>query len=236
MSMDNVDASELAKFASRASEWWDPDGPFTTLHEINDLRVGYIEQRARLAGTRVLDVGCGGGLLCEGLAARGARVTGIDRAAENITAAMQHAAKAGHDIDYRNIDVEHVAAAEAASYDVVTCLEMLEHVPEPERIVAACAAALKPGGTAFFSTLNRNAKSFLLAIVGAEYLLGWLPRGTHEYMKLIRPAELGAACRRSGLDVVELTGLHLNPATGSYWLGGNVDVNYFAVARKPEAK
>ncbi len=235
MSMDNVDASELAKFASRAGEWWDPDGPFKTLHEINDLRVDYIEQRVRLAGARVLDVGCGGGLLCEGLAARGARVAGIDRAAENIAAAMQHAASAGHAIDYRHIDVEQVAVAESCSYDVVTCLEMLEHVPEPERIVAACAAALKPGGTAFFSTLNRNAKSFLLAIVGAEYLLGWLPRGTHEYMKLIRPAELGAACRRNGLDVVELTGLHLNPATRSYWLGGNVDVNYFVVARKPEA-
>jgi 2-polyprenyl-6-hydroxyphenyl methylase/3-demethylubiquinone-9 3-methyltransferase len=236
MSMDNVDASELAKFASRAGEWWDPDGPFKTLHEINDLRVDYIEQRVRLAGARVLDVGCGGGLLCEGLAARGARVAGIDRAAENIAAAMQHAVSAGHAIDYRHIDVEQVAVAEPCSYDVVTCLEMLEHVPEPERIVAACAATLKPGGTAFFSTLNRNAKSFLLAIVGAEYVLGWLPRGTHEYMKLIRPAELGAACRRNGLDIVELTGLHVNPATRSYWLGGNVDVNYFVVARKPEAE
>lgn len=235
MSTDNVDASELAKFASRADEWWDPHGAFKTLHEINDLRVDYIEQRVRLSGARVLDVGCGGGLLCEGLAARGARVDGIDRAAENIAVAMQHAASSGHDISYRNIDVEQVAVSERATYDVVTCLEMLEHVPEPERIVAACAVALKPGGAAFFSTLNRNAKSFVLAIVGAEYLLGWLPRGTHEYTKLIRPAELGAACRRNGLDVVELTGLHLNPLTHSYWLGGNVDVNYFAMARKPEA-
>ena len=235
MSTDNVDASELAKFASRADEWWDREGPFKTLHQINGLRVDYIEQRVRLAGARVLDVGCGGGLLCEGLAARGAHVDGIDRAAENITAAMQHAATSGYDISYRNIDVEQVAVAERGRYDIVTCLEMLEHVPEPERVVAACAAALKHGGTAFFSTLNRNAKSFLLAIVGAEYVLGWLPRGTHEYTKLIRPAELGAACRRNGLEVAELTGLHLNPLTRTYWLGGNVDVNYFAVARKPVA-
>lgn len=236
MSTDNVDAGELAKFASRAHEWWDPQGPFKTLHEINDLRLDYIEQRVRLAGARVLDVGCGGGLLCEGLAARGARVEGIDRAAENISAAMQHAADHGRDIAYRNIDVEQVATAEPGGFDVVTCLEMLEHVPDPERIVAACSTLLKPGGTAFFSTLNRNTKSFLLAIVGAEYVLNWLPRGTHEYAKLIRPAELAAACRRNALAVVEVTGLHFNPLTNSYWLGGNVDVNYFVVARKADVR
>lgn len=233
MSRDNVDAAELAKFASRADAWWDPSGPFKTLHDINPLRADYIERHAALDGARVLDVGCGGGLLSEALAKRGARVEGIDRAAANVAAAIHHAAEAELDIGYRNIDVEQVAADEPATFDVVTCLEMLEHVPEPDRVIAACAAAVKPGGTVVFSTLNRNPKSFMLAILGAEYLLGWLPRGTHEYAKLIRPAELAAACRRHGLDVIELTGLHLNPLTSSYWLGGNVDVNYFAVAKRP---
>jgi 2-polyprenyl-6-hydroxyphenyl methylase/3-demethylubiquinone-9 3-methyltransferase len=232
MSIDNVDATELAKFASRAEEWWDPRGPFKTLHDINPLRVEYIERHVSLAGAHVLDVGCGGGILGEALVARGARVQGIDRAAANITAAMRHAAESRVDITYRNIDVEQVAAEEPGAYDVVTCLEMLEHVPDPDRVVAACSAAVKSGGLVFFSTLNRNPKSFVLAIVGAEYLLGWLPRGTHEYAKLIRPAELAAACRRHRLELLELTGLHLNPLTRSYSLGGNVDVNYFAVAKK----
>jgi 2-polyprenyl-6-hydroxyphenyl methylase/3-demethylubiquinone-9 3-methyltransferase len=232
MTMANVDASELAKFASRAGEWWDPRGAFRTLHEINELRLDYIAQRTELKSARVLDVGCGGGLLAEGLASRGARVTGIDMAPENVAAAAHHAAAGALTIDYRCVDVEELARERAGAFDVVTCLEMLEHVPEPERIVAACAAAVRPGGAVFFSTINRNIKSFALAIVGAEYVLGLLPRGTHEYRKLIRPAELAQWCRRVGLEVGELTGLHFNPVTRDYWLDGNVDVNYFASARR----
>jgi 2-polyprenyl-6-hydroxyphenyl methylase/3-demethylubiquinone-9 3-methyltransferase len=230
--MDNVDSGELAKFAARAGEWWDPDGAFKTLHQINELRLDYVEARAPLAGLHALDVGCGGGLLAEGLAHRGAHVVAIDRAAENVAVAREHATQRGLAIDYRCEDVERVAAESPGGFDVVACFEMLEHVPEPARIVAACAAALRPGGTAFFSTLNRNAKSFAFAIVGAEYVLRLLPRGTHEYLKLIRPSELAAWCRAERLEVVELTGLHMNPLLGSYWLGGNVDVNYFACARK----
>jgi 2-polyprenyl-6-hydroxyphenyl methylase / 3-demethylubiquinone-9 3-methyltransferase len=226
--MANVDSGELAKFASRAAEWWDPRGAFRTLHDINGLRLDYIAARTPLAGLRVLDVGCGGGLLAEGLAERGARVVAIDMAPENIAAARQHATERGLTVDYRCVDVEDVARETAGQFDVVTCLEMLEHVPEPSRIVAACAAALRPGGSAFFSTINRNLKSFAMAIVGAEYVLGLLPRGTHEYAKLIRPAELAAWCRDAGLELSELTGLHHNPATRAYWLDGNVDVNYFA--------
>jgi 2-polyprenyl-6-hydroxyphenyl methylase/3-demethylubiquinone-9 3-methyltransferase len=218
--VDNVDDNELHKFASRAADWWDATGPFKTLHDINELRLDYVQQRAALTGARVLDVGCGGGLVSEGLAERGAQVLGIDMAAENIAVATAHAADRGLSVEYRCIDVERVAADTPERFDVVTCLEMLEHVPDPGRVVAACAAAVRPGGALFFSTINRNPKSFALAIVLAEYL------------KLVQPAELAAWCRHTGLDVQELTGLHLNPLTGTYWLGGNVDVNYFAYARR----
>ena len=232
MTMANVDAAELGKFAARAGEWWDPRGAFRALHEINGLRLDYIAARATLAGARVLDVGCGGGLLAEGLAARGARVVAIDLAPESLAAAVAHAAANALAIDYRCVDAEHIAREMAGGFDIVTCLEMLEHVPEPSEIVAACAAAVRPGGAVFFSTINRNVKSFALAIVGAEYVLGLLPRGTHEYRKLIRPAELALWCRQAGLEVTELTGLHFNPATHVYRLGGNVDVNYFACTRR----
>jgi 2-polyprenyl-6-hydroxyphenyl methylase / 3-demethylubiquinone-9 3-methyltransferase len=233
--MDNVDAGEVAKFASRAAEWWDPTGAFRTLHEINELRIGYVDARSPLAGARVLDVGCGGGLLSEALARRGAEVLGIDLGEANLDAARSHAAAGGVAVDYRHVDVEVLARERPATFDVVTCLEMLEHVPDPQRVVAACAELLVPGGAAFFSTINRNPKSFALAIVGAEYLLGLLPRGSHEYSKMIRPSQLAAWCRGARLQVTELTGLHFNPLLRSCSLGGNVDVNYFLYARKSAA-
>ena len=228
----NADPAELAKFGNLATRWWDVEGPFKPLHAINPLRVDYIAARARLEGARVLDVGCGGGILAEALARRGARVVGTDLAPENIEAAAAHAAKEKLAIDYRLVDVTALAEAEPEGFDVVTCLELLEHVPDPAGIVAACATLARPGGAVFFSTINRNPKSFLLAIVAAEYVLGLVPKGTHEYLKLVRPAELGAACRAAGLDLKELTGLHYNPLFERYSLGGNVDVNYFAYAQK----
>jgi 2-polyprenyl-6-hydroxyphenyl methylase/3-demethylubiquinone-9 3-methyltransferase len=230
--MQNVDSAELAKFAERATEWWDPDGAFRTLHQINPLRLRYIAERAPLDGARVLDVGCGGGLLSEGLARAGAAVTGIDLAPEVLGAAREHAAAAGLPIDYRCVSVEQLAAAEPGGFDVVTCLELLEHVPAPEQTVTACAALARPGGAVFFSTINRNLKSFVLAIVGAEYVLGMVPRGTHEYVKLVRPSELAGWCRSAGLSLRDLTGLHFNPLSRDYSTGGNIHVNYFAYTTK----
>jgi 2-polyprenyl-6-hydroxyphenyl methylase/3-demethylubiquinone-9 3-methyltransferase len=231
----NADAAELAKFGNLAGRWWDLDGPFKTLHALNPLRVEYIAARATLPNARVLDVGCGGGILAEALARRGARVVGTDLAPENIDAAAAHAKAANLAIEYWLVDAAALAEREPGQFDVVTCLELLEHVPDPARLVAACAMLVKPGGAVFFSTINRNPKSFLLAIVAAEYVLGLVPKGTHEYLKLVRPAELGAACRAAGLNLRELTGLHYNPLYDRYSLGGNVDVNYFAFTIRASA-
>lgn len=229
----NADRDEIEKFARLADRWWAPEGPLKTLHEINPLRLAYIGTRAQLANARVLDVGCGAGILSEGLARAGARVIGIDLAEASIDVARAHADAEGLTIDYRVVSAEDLAASEPESFDVVTCLEMLEHVPDPGAVIAACARAAKPGGAVFFSTINRTLKSFLFAIVGAEYVLRMLPRGTHEFLKLIRPAELAAGAREAGLSLEELTGLNYNPLSGEYSLGGGVDVNYFAHTLKP---
>lgn len=234
-SNDNAEPAELDKFNRLAADWWDETGPLATLHAINPLRLNYIATRAAIDGARILDVGCGAGILSEALARRGADVTGIDLAPENIRIASEHAAAAKLAIDYQVESVEAHAAAAPGSYDIVTCLELLEHLPRPEEAVAACARAVRPGGAVFLSTINRNPKSFLLAIIGAEYVLGMLPKGTHEYSKLIKPAEIGRAARQAGLAIQDLAGLHYNPLTRAYWLGGNVDVNYLVYARRPEA-
>jgi 2-polyprenyl-6-hydroxyphenyl methylase/3-demethylubiquinone-9 3-methyltransferase len=231
----NAAPDELAKFARLAADWWNPDGPLATLHAINPLRCEYIARAAELDGARVLDVGCGGGILTESLAQRGAQVVGIDLAADSIEIARKHAEAGGLDIRYELADVEQAAEQSPGAYDVVTCLELLEHVPRPVETIAACARAVRPGGAIFFSTINRTLKSFLLAIVGAEYLLGMLPRGTHEFRKLIRPAEVARAARQAGLELHDLTGLHYNPLTQRYHLGGGVDVNYLALAIRPGA-
>lgn len=228
----NADAGELEKFGSRASEWWSDDGAFRTLHAINPLRLDYVRARAPLAGVKLLDVGCGGGIFAEAAAAAGADVIGIDLAPGSIDVAREHASASGLKIRYECEAVEEIAEAHLGEFDVVTCFEMLEHVPRPAEVVASCAAATRPGGAVFFSTINRNPKSFLLAIVAAEHLLRMIPRGTHEYLKLVQPSELGVWCRRAALDIVDVTGLHYNPLLGSYRLGGNVDVNYFAHAVK----
>lgn len=228
----NADPGELAKFESLADRWWNSDGPMKALHEINPLRLDYIDKRAPLIGARVLDVGCGAGLLSEGMARRGAQVLGIDLAQASLEVAATHAREHNVQVQYRRQSAEQLAAEQPGEFEIVTCLEMLEHVPDPAQVVAACARAVQPGGTVFFSTINRNLKSFLLAIVGAEHVLGMLPRGTHEYEKLIRPSELAGWCREAGLQVLDITGLHYNPLTRMFRLGGNVDVNYFAETRR----
>ena len=229
----NVDPGEIAKFEALASRWWDPEGEFKPLHEINPLRLDFIDARAGLAGKRVVDVGCGGGILAEAMAHRGARVAGIDMGEAPLAVARLHAEESAVDVDYRCVSVEALAAEMPGEFDVVTCMEMLEHVPDPASVVRACAALVKPGGHLFFSTLNRNPKAYALAILGAEYVLRLLPRGTHDYAKFIRPAELAGWCRAAGLGVQEQSGLVYNPITRRYRLHPtDVSVNYLMHCRR----
>jgi len=230
----NVDPAEIAKFEQLASRWWDRSGEFKPLHEINPLRANYIDQRAPVAGQRLLDVGCGGGILSESMAQRGAEVTGIDMGEAPLKVAKLHALESGIQVDYRRIQVEELAAQQPGSFDIVTCLEMLEHVPDPASVIRACAALVKPGGQLFFSTINRTAKGWLFAVVGAEYVLRMLPKGTHEYGKFIRPSEMGAWLREAGLEARDITGMTYNPLTRRYKLDPrDVDVNYLMHASKP---
>ena len=226
MSRENVDAAEVAKFDALASRWWDPNGEFRSLHEINPLRLDWVRQHAQLSGTTVVDIGCGGGILAESMAIAGATVTGIDMAEGPLAVARLHQHESDTVVNYRQATAEELASEEAASFDIVTCLEMLEHVPDPSQVVNSCAELVKPGGHVFFSTINRNPKSFAFAIVGAEYVLRLLPAGTHEYEKFIRPSELESWARHAGLSLKDSIGMHYNPITKEYSLGGNLDVNY----------
>lgn len=229
----NVDPAELKKFSDLAHRWWDPTSEFRPLHEINPLRLDLIDNMVKLAGKRVLDVGCGGGILAEGMATRGAAVTGIDMAEKSLKVARLHLLESGQKVDYRLITAESMALEMPHAFDVVTCMEMLEHVPDAASVVRACATLVKPGGHVFFSTINRNPKSYLFAVIGAEYILNLLPRGTHDYAKFIRPAELSAMCRDTTLGVVQLTGLSYNPLSRQYSLGTDVSVNYTMACRAP---
>ncbi len=231
--MQNVDAQELAKFSELAHRWWDPESEFRPLHQINPLRLAWIDELATLRGKRVLDVGCGGGILAEAMSRQAARVTGIDLAAKPLGVARLHALESGQEnLEYREIATEALAAEQPASFDVVTCMEMLEHVPDPAAVVQACSRLVRPGGWVFFSTLNRNPKSFLFAIVGAEYVLGLLPKGTHEYARFIRPSELARWCRAGGLSLQCSQGMQYNPLTRRYWLSADTSVNYLLACRK----
>lgn len=224
---ENVDPEEIAKFETLASRWWDPAGEFRPLHDMNPIRLSYIlEKTAGVSGKQVLDVGCGGGILSESLAREGATVTGIDLGEAPLAVARLHLKETGQQVDYRNISVEKLATEKQGQFDVVTCLEMLEHVPDPASVVRSCAQLVKPGGQVFFSTINRNPKSWLMAIVGAEYILGLLPRGTHHFKKLIKPSELGRWTREAGLVTRDLIGMHYNPLLRQFSLCADVDVNY----------
>ena len=232
--MANVDPQELAKFSELAHRWWDPESEFRPLHHINPLRLNWIDQLAGLAGKKVLDVGCGGGILAEAMAQRAQHVTGIDLASRSLGVAQLHALETGvGNLEYREIPVEALAAEAPGQFDVVTCMEMLEHVPDPASVVLACAALVKPGGWVFFSTLNRNPKSFLFAIVGAEYVLKLLPKGTHEYARFIRPSELAGWSRLAGLSWEHTRGMEYNPLTRRYWMSEDTSVNYLVACRRP---
>lgn len=229
----NLDSAEIAKFDAIAARWWDPEGEFRPLHAINPLRLDYVDGRAPVQGRRVLDIGCGGGLLAEGMAARGARVMGIDLSEGALKVAKLHLKESGRQVEYRLLSAEALAAEMPAAFDLVTCMEMLEHVPDPASVIRACATLVRPGGEVVFSTLNRNPKSFALAILGGEYLLRLIPPGTHEYAKFIRPSELEAWARAAGLAHRHSTGLHYNPLTRHYRLGPGLDVNYFMHFTRP---
>jgi len=232
--MANVDTSELDKFNDIASRWWDTEGEFKPLHDINPLRLDYIQQHQPLAELQVLDVGCGGGILSEAMARAGATVTGIDLSPASIEVAKLHRLECGiNNLKYECVAVEDYARAHPQQFDVVTCMELLEHVPEPDQTVQACSELVKPDGAAFFSTLNRNGKSWLMAIVGAEYILNLLPRGTHDWKRFIKPAELAGWCRKSGLQTADVTGMHYQPLSKTFSVGGNVDVNYMMYCNSP---
>jgi len=233
MSTLNADPAQHQKFSELAHRWWDPASEFRPLHEINPLRLGWIDGKAALAGKKVLDVGCGGGILAESMSAVGADVTGIDLSEKALSVARLHLFESGHKVDYRLVSAEAFADENPAAFDVVTCMEMLEHVPDPASTIAACARLVKPGGHVFFSTLNRNLKSYVFAIIGAEYVLKLLPAGTHEYAKFIKPSELTRYCRQARLDTQELIGMSYNPLTKVYSLGRDTDVNYLLHTRRP---
>ena len=229
----NADPAELAKFSDLAHRWWDPESEFRPLHQINPLRLSWINGIAPLAGQRVLDVGCGGGILADSMARSGADVLGIDLSTKALKVAQLHALEAQTPtLQYREVSAEEIAAEQPGAFDVVTCMEMLEHVPDPASVVQACATLVKPGGWVFFSTIHRSAKAFLLAVVGAEYILNMLPRGTHEYGKMIRPSELARHCRAAGLDLQQTRGLEFNPVTQRYWLSADTSVNYMFATQK----
>ncbi len=229
----NADPEELRKFGRLAEHWWDLNGEMKPLHQINPLRLRYIEERCPLAGKRVLDIGCGGGILAESMACAGAHVTGIDLSEEALGAARQHAQENGRQVDYRCIAAEELASERPNDFDIVTCMEMLEHVPDPASIVKACTTLVRPGGEVFLSTINRTPKAYLLAIVGAEYLLNLVPQGTHDYAKFIRPSELEQWSREAGLELRDASGLHYDPVLGRHRLGGGLDVNYLMHAQRP---
>jgi 2-polyprenyl-6-hydroxyphenyl methylase/3-demethylubiquinone-9 3-methyltransferase len=230
--MSNADPVEIEKFSQLAHKWWDPQSEFKPLHEINPLRLNYINQHAAIAGKRVLDVGCGGGILSESMAALNANVTGIDLSDKALQVAKLHLLESGRQVNYRKIPVESLAEEQPEQYDVVTCMEMLEHVPDPDSVIAACAKLVKPGGWIFFSTLNRNPKSYLYAVIGAEYVLNMLPRGTHDFAKFIKPSELAQSCRNAGLNISNLIGMRYNPLSKIYSLGDDTSVNYMVACRR----
>jgi 2-polyprenyl-6-hydroxyphenyl methylase/3-demethylubiquinone-9 3-methyltransferase len=231
--MANADQAELDKFSQLAHRWWDPNSEFKPLHDINPIRLEWIDRQVGLAGKRVVDVGCGGGILAESMAIHGAQVTGIDLSDKALKVARLHQLESGAQLDYRLIAAEDLAVEQPESFDAVTCMEMLEHVPDPGSVVAACASMVKPGGWVFLSTLNRNTKSYLFAILGAEYLLNLLPRGTHEWAKFLRPHELASHARQAGLEPVQVIGMTYNPFTKVYRLEQDTDVNYLMACRKP---